>query len=59
MCYIVFISHSLHWRYIKIALQEYVIKRLIAALVTSKFTSVKIILIICCQNAVECKKNHY
>ena len=25
MCYIVFISHSLHWRYIKIALQEYVI----------------------------------
>ena len=27
MCYIVFISHSLHWRYIKIALQEYVIKR--------------------------------
>ena len=24
MCYIVFISHSLHWRYIKIALQEYV-----------------------------------
>ena len=27
MCYIVFISHSLHWRYIiKTALQEYVIK---------------------------------
>ena len=26
MCYIVFISHSLHWRYVKIALQEYVIK---------------------------------
>ena len=25
MCYIVFISHSLHWRYIKTALQEYVI----------------------------------
>ena len=25
MCYIVFISHSLHWLYIKIALQEYVI----------------------------------
>ena len=25
MCYIVFISYSLHWRYIKIALQEYVI----------------------------------
>ena len=25
MCYIVFISDSLHWRYIKIALQEYVI----------------------------------
>ena len=24
MCYIVFIIHSLHWRYIKIALQEYV-----------------------------------
>ena len=24
MCYIVFISHSWHWRYIKIALQEYV-----------------------------------
>ena len=27
MCYIVFISHSLHWRYIKTALQEYVIIR--------------------------------
>ena len=26
MCYIVFISQSLHWHYIKIALQEYVIK---------------------------------
>ena len=26
MCYIVFISLSLHWRYIKIALHEYVIK---------------------------------
>ena len=26
MCYIVFISHSLHWRYIKTALHEYVIK---------------------------------
>ena len=25
MCYIVFISHSLHWRYIKIALRKYVI----------------------------------
>ena len=25
MCYIVFISHSLDWRYIKTALQEYVI----------------------------------
>ena len=25
MCNIVFISHSLHWRYIKTALQEYVI----------------------------------
>ena len=25
MCYIVFISHSLHWRYIEIALEEYVI----------------------------------
>ena len=25
MCYIVFISHSLHWRYIKTALQAYVI----------------------------------
>ena len=25
MWYIVFISHSLHWRHIKIALQEYVI----------------------------------
>ena len=24
MCYIVFISHSLHWCYIKIAMQEYV-----------------------------------
>ena len=31
MCYIVFISHSLHWRYIKIALQEYVIKHFIRA----------------------------
>ena len=28
MCYIVFISHSLHWRYIKIVLQEYVIKQM-------------------------------
>ena len=26
MCYIVFISHSLHWRYIKIALRKYVNK---------------------------------
>ena len=26
MCYIIFISYSLHWRSIKIALQEYVIK---------------------------------
>ena len=26
MCYIVCINHSLHWRYIKIALQEYVIR---------------------------------
>ena len=25
MCYIVFISHSLHWRHIKIALRKYVI----------------------------------
>ena len=25
MCFIVFISHSLHWCYIKIALREYVI----------------------------------
>ena len=25
MCYIIFISHSLHWRYIKIALRKYVI----------------------------------
>ena len=25
MCYIVFISYSLHWRYIKIALGKYVI----------------------------------
>ena len=25
MCYIVFMTHSLHWRYIKTALQEYVI----------------------------------
>ena len=25
MCYIVFISHRLQWRYIEIALQEYVI----------------------------------
>ena len=28
MCYIVFISHSLQWRYIKIALQEYVINQI-------------------------------
>ena len=27
MCYIVFISHSLHWHYIKTALQEYVINK--------------------------------
>ena len=25
LCYIVFIRHSLHWRYIKIALRKYVI----------------------------------
>ena len=25
MCYIVFVRHSLHWRYIKIALRKYVI----------------------------------
>ena len=25
MCYIVFISYSLHWYYIEIAMQEYVI----------------------------------
>ena len=25
MCYIAFIGHSLHWRYINAALQEYVI----------------------------------
>ena len=25
MCYIVFVSHSLHWRYIKTTLQKYVI----------------------------------
>ena len=25
MCYIVYISHSLHWHYIKTALQEYVV----------------------------------
>ena len=30
MCYIVFISHSLYWHYIKIALQEYVIIDVIA-----------------------------
>ena len=29
MCYIVFISHSLHWRYIKTALQDYVITNII------------------------------
>ena len=28
MRYIVFISHSLHWRYIKIALQGYVINKI-------------------------------
>ena len=30
MCYIVFISHSLHWRYIKIALGDYVIIQIIS-----------------------------
>ena len=30
MCYIVFISHSLHWHYIKTALQEYVINPVIS-----------------------------
>ena len=30
MYYIVFLSHSLHWRYIKIAFQEYVIMLFIA-----------------------------
>ena len=34
MCYILFISHSLHWRYIKIALQEYVIMPLLFQFVT-------------------------
>ena len=29
MCYIVYISHSLHWRYIKIALRKYVINKFI------------------------------
>ena len=29
MCYIVFISHSLHWCYIKTALQEYVMNLMI------------------------------
>ena len=28
MCYIVYITRSLHWRYIKTALQEYVINRI-------------------------------
>ena len=34
MCYIVFVSHSLHWRYIKTALQEYVIKVFLATIIT-------------------------
>ena len=34
MCYIVFISHSLHWRYIKIALRKYVIMLIIVASAT-------------------------
>ena len=33
MCYIVFISQSLHWRYNKTALQEYVINFLIKKIV--------------------------
>ena len=43
MCYIVFISHSLHWRYIKIALQEYVIKEVSSChlLIDMKYTLVK------------------
>ena len=32
MCYIAFIGHSLHWRYIKAALQEYVINKFITDL---------------------------
>ena len=35
MCYIVFITHGLHWRYIKTALQEYVIIDVIALNETS------------------------
>ena len=30
MCYIVFIGHSLHWHYIKIALRKYVINNVIS-----------------------------
>ena len=40
MCYIVFISHSLHWRYIKTALQEHVIN-FITRLSTSRCLIIK------------------
>ena len=38
MCYIVFISHSLHWHYIKTALQENVIKENIHIINISIYT---------------------
>ena len=34
MCYIVFISHRLHWRYIKIALRKYVINPVIGSYIS-------------------------
>ena len=36
MCYIAFISHSLHWRYIKIALRNYVIKLRYSTILTQR-----------------------
>ena len=37
MCYIVFISHSLHWHYIKTALHKYVINSVIVHIINSPY----------------------
>ena len=47
MCYIVFISHSLQWRYIKIALRKYVIKESKLAQINFDVISTEKLCIIC------------